>query len=120
MWANAAEKGVMKYLGTTMRMIPGKWPVIWVGQYNHKKTSLGVCENCANAKATQKNMPKISTGEKATVINGRWFHDSSTLKVHKVEKGSSKIWDLTVDGGLTGFTFTGIYNKKNEFVQSMC
>ncbi len=58
---------------------------------------LGVCESCANAKARQKNMPKVSTGEKETVINGRWFHNSSTLKVHKGEKGSSKIWDLTVD-----------------------
>jgi hypothetical protein len=56
-----------------------------------------VCESCANAKARQKNMPKISAGEKATVINGQWFHDSSTLKVHKGEKGSSKIWDLTDD-----------------------
>jgi hypothetical protein len=54
-------------------------------------------------------VPKISTGEKATVINGRWFHDSSTLKVHKGEKGSSKIWDLAVDE-LTGILFTGIYN----------
>ncbi len=44
-----------------------------------------VCESCANAKARQKNMFKISAGEKATVINGRWFHDSSTLKVHKGE-----------------------------------
>ncbi len=64
-------------------------------------------------------MLKISTGEKATVINGRWFQDSSTLKVHKGEKGSSKIWDLTVDE-LTGIPFTGIDNKKNEFVESMC
>jgi hypothetical protein len=80
---------------------------------------LGVCENCANAKARQKSMPKISAGEKATVINGRWFHDSSTLKVHKGEKDSSKIWDLTIVE-LTGFPFTGICNKKNKFVQSMC
>ncbi len=80
---------------------------------------LGVCQSCANAKAKQKNVPKISTGEKTTVINGRWFHDSSTLKVHKDEKGSSKIWDLTVDE-LTGFPFTGIYIKTNEFFESMC
>jgi hypothetical protein len=46
-------------------------------------------------------------------------HDSSTLKVHKGEKGSSKIWDLTVDE-LTGIPFTGIYNKQNEFIESMC
>ncbi len=78
-----------------------------------------MCESCANAKARQKNVPKISTGEKATVINGRWFHDSSTLKVHKGEKGSSKIWDLTVDE-LTGIPFTGIHNKKNECIESMC
>jgi hypothetical protein len=56
-----------------------------------------MCESCANAQSKQKNVPRISTGEKATVINGRWIHDSSTLKVHKDEKGSSKIWDLTVD-----------------------
>ncbi len=80
---------------------------------------LGVCESCANAKARQKNVPKISTGEQATVINGRWFHDSSTLRLHKGDKGSNKIWDLTVDE-LTGIPFTGIHNKKNEFIESMC
>jgi hypothetical protein len=76
-----------------------------------------VCKSCVNAKARQKNVPKISTGEKATVINGRWFHDSSTLKVHKGEKGSSKIWDLTVDE-LTGIPFTGIYNKKMSLLRA--
>jgi hypothetical protein len=80
---------------------------------------LGGCESCANAKARQKNMSEISTEEKATVINGRWFHDSSTLNVRKGEKGSSKIWDLFVDE-LTGIPFTGIYNNKNEFIESMC
>ncbi len=78
-----------------------------------------MCESCANAKARQKNVPKISTGEKATVINSRWFHESSTLKMHKGKNGSSKIWDLTVDE-LTGIPFTGIYNNKNEFVESAC
>jgi hypothetical protein len=39
--------------------------------------------------------------------------------VHKGEKGSSKIWDVTVDE-LTGIPFTGIYNNKNEFVEGMC
>ncbi len=85
---------------------------------NHKRT-LGVCEKCANAKARQKNVRKISPGEKTKVINGRWFHDSSTLKVHKSDKGSSKIWGLTVDE-LTGIPFTGIYIKKNEFIKNMC
>ena len=65
-------------------------------------------------------MPIVSTGEKATVINGRWrFYDNSTLKVHKGDTGTSKIWDLTVDE-LTGLPFTGIYNKKNEFIENMC
>jgi hypothetical protein len=64
-------------------------------------------------------MPKISSREKATVIKGRLLHDKSTLKVHKGEKGSSKIWDLTVDE-LTGIPFTGIYNKKNDFNGSIC
>jgi hypothetical protein len=85
---------------------------------NHRGP-LGICESCASAKARQKNVTKISTGEKATVINGRLFHDSTTMKVQKGEKGSSKIWDLTVDE-LTGIPFTGIYNKKNEFIESMC
>ncbi len=80
---------------------------------------LGVCESFANAKARQKNAPGISTGDKATAINGRWFHNSSNLKMHKGEKGSSKIWDLTVDE-LTGIPFTGMYNKNNEFIESMC
>jgi hypothetical protein len=75
---------------------------------------LGVCDSCASAKARQKNVPKISTGEKATVINSWWFHDSSTLKVHKGETGSSKIWNLTVDE-LTGISFTGIYSKKRVY-----
>jgi hypothetical protein len=83
------------------------------------KGSLGICESCANAKAKQKNVPTVSTGEKATVINGRWFHDDSTLKVHKGETGTSKIWDLTVDE-LTGLPFTEVYNRKNEFIENMC
>ncbi len=53
------------------------------------------------------------------MINGGWFHESSTLKVHKVDKGSNKIWYLTVDE-LTGIPFTGIYNMKIEFIESMC
>ncbi len=56
-------------------------------------------------------MPIVSTGEKATVRNGRWLHDNFTLKVHKGETSTSKIWDLTVDE-LAGLPFTGIYNKK--------
>jgi hypothetical protein len=80
---------------------------------------LGICGSCANAKARQKNVPKVSTGEKVRVINGRWFHDNSTLKVHKGETGTSKIWELTVNE-LTGLPFTGIYNKKNEFIENMC
>jgi hypothetical protein len=83
------------------------------------KGSLGICESCANAKAKQKNVPTVSTGEKATVINGRWFHGNSTLKVHKGETGTSKIWDPTVDE-LTGLPFTGVYNRKNEFIENMC
>jgi hypothetical protein len=83
------------------------------------RRSLGMCESCANAKTWQKTVPKISTGEKATVINGRWFQGNSTLKVHKGQKGTIKIWNLTVDE-LTGLPWTGIYNKKNEFTESMC
>ncbi len=38
--------------------------------------------------------------------------------MHKGVKGSSKIWDLTVDE-LAGIPFTGIYNKKNEIVEKL-
>ncbi len=70
-------------------------------------------------KARQKNMPKISTGEKATVINGRCFQNNSTLNVHKGQKGITKIWNLTVDE-LTGLPWTRIYNMKNEFIEGIC
>ncbi len=62
-------------------------------------------------------MPKVSNGEKATVINGRWFHDNSTLKLHKGETGTSKIWDLTVDE-VTRLPFTEIYNKKMSLLRT--
>jgi hypothetical protein len=39
--------------------------------------------------------------------------------LHKGDKGSNTIWDLTV-AELTGIIFTGIYNKKNVFIESMC
>ncbi len=51
--------------------------------------------------------------------NGRLFHDNSDIKVQKVEKGPTKIWDLTVDE-LIGLPSTGIYSKNNEFVENMC
>ncbi len=79
--------------------------------------SLGIRESCANVKARQKNLPKVSTGEKATVTNGRWFHGNSTLKVHKDETSASKIWDLTADE-LTGLPFTRIYNKKMSLLRT--
>ena len=34
-----------------------------------------VCQSCAESKAKQKNVHKISTGTKATVPNGRLYHD---------------------------------------------
>ncbi len=86
------------------------------------RMSLGMCESCescANAKARQKTEPKISISEKATVINGRWFQDNSTQQVRKGQKVTTKTWTLTVDE-LIGLPWTGIYNKKNEFIESMC
>ncbi len=52
--------------------------------------SLGLCKSCANAKTRQKNLPKTSTGEKATVKNGQWFHYSSTLKEHTGRKALAR------------------------------
>ncbi len=77
--------------------------------------SLTICKSCANAKARQKN-PKMLTGEKATVMKGKWFEDNSMLKVHKGQKGKTKIWNLTVDDshGL------GFITKKKEFTECMC
>jgi hypothetical protein len=78
---------------------------------------LGICKSHANVKVRQKKLPKELTGEKTIVINGRWFHDNSTI--NKGEKGTIKIWYLTVDE-LTGLPWTWIYNKKNEIIESMC
>ncbi len=38
--------------------------------------------------------------------------------MHKGEKGTTKIWNLTFNE-LPGHPWTGIYNKKNDFIESM-
>ncbi len=53
------------------------------------------------------------------MINGRLLQGNSTVKVPNNLKGTTKIWSLTVDE-LTGLPWTGIYNKNNEFIESMC
>ena len=39
------------------------------------------CQDCAEAKAKQKNIPKITEGKKADVPNGGLFMDLATIKV---------------------------------------
>ena len=39
------------------------------------------CQECAEAKAKHKNIPKITEGEKAEVPNGRLFMDLAMIKV---------------------------------------
>jgi hypothetical protein len=39
--------------------------------------------------------------------------------VYKGQKDTTKFWNLTVDE-LTGLPWIGIYNKKNEYIESMC
>ncbi len=41
---------------------------------------LKICKICAIREAQQKNMPKESSGEKAKVPKGRWFHDIAMVK----------------------------------------
>ena len=38
------------------------------------------CESCAEAKAKQKNLPQMSSIEKAREPNGRLYHDLATVK----------------------------------------
>lgn len=38
------------------------------------------CQNCAEAKAKQKNVPKESHGAKATEPNGRLYHDLAKVE----------------------------------------
>jgi hypothetical protein len=64
------------------------------------RRSLEICDSCANAKARQKYVPNISTSEKATMINGRWFQEKSTLKVHKGQKGTTKTWNFKLMSSL--------------------
>ena len=41
------------------------------------------CQECAESKAKQKNIPKITKGEKTDVPNGRLYMDLTTIKVPK-------------------------------------
>jgi hypothetical protein len=45
------------------------------------RTGLATCESCAIGKVQQRNVPKESSGEKATTFNGRVGHDLSKIKV---------------------------------------
>jgi hypothetical protein len=54
--------------------------------------------------------------EKVNRLEERLKKARTKKLTRKSQKGTTKIWDLTVDG-LTGLPWTGIYKKKNQFIK---
>lgn len=77
------------------------------------------CQDCTLAKAKQKNIPKVSQGEKATVPNGRVFLDNSTLRPPEGVKGSKRVWTIVVDEA-TGVEQSFFNPQKNDFIETIC
>ena len=78
------------------------------------------CVACAEAKAKQKNVPKVSDHEPTTDTNGRVHLDLATIKT---PKGGSKItkpnWRIIVDEK-TQLKFSDFFETKNGMVEPTC
>ena len=81
--------------------------------------SMKPCDACTIAKAQQKNVAKTSSGEKTKDVNGRWYHDISTVKSRdKSLNVSTPQWHMIVDE-LSGLKYSQFYAKKSAFVEPM-
>ena len=88
------------------------------------KISRGVlkpCESCTNTKAKQKNVPKKSSGMKATEPDGKWYQDIATIRA---KKGSGITvqypnWQIIVDE-FTGLKRSGFHASKSGIIESTC
>ena len=79
------------------------------------------CQSCAESKAKQKNIPKVTEGAKATAPNERLLQDVATVKARSgVEARVSKPqWQNIVDE-LTGVIFPAFFKSKDEIVEATC
>lgn len=92
------------------------------GKYLGYEIARGVlqpCESCALAKARQRNVPKVGTGEKATEPNGRWFMDQSQLKPPKGIQGTKTTWSIIVDE-YSNCGMSGFYDTKDAMIEPFC
>ena len=79
------------------------------------------CEDCAIAKAKQKNVNKDASAKKAERPNERWSHDIATIKPPKRSGLTMRRpnWHILVDE-FTGMKFSAFYPRKNDIVEPMC
>ena len=78
-----------------------------------------VCESCARGKAKQKNIPKISTGEKATAYGGRFHHDITTIKGREGVVCTTPVMHCQLDE----FSDEGevwFYKRKDLMIEGYC
>ncbi len=85
------------------------------------RAGYATCESCAIGEAQQRNVPKESSGEKATTFNGRVGQDLSKIKVPEgldvtINKPN---WHIMVDQ-LSGFKRSNFFVTKNEIINYMC
>lgn len=84
------------------------------------KGKLELCESCAFlAKAPQKNVPKIGTGEKATEPNGRWYTNQSQLKPPEGIPGTKTTWSIVV-AEYTNLGVSAFYAAKDKMIEPFC
>ncbi len=72
------------------------------------------CESCTLAKAQQKNVPKIGTGEKATERNGQWYTNQLQLKSQEGVPGKKSTWNIIVDESTPIVECPFLYHKRCE------
>ena len=79
------------------------------------------CENCAVAKAKQKNVPKAPNNKKAENPGDRIYLDIATIKKPKgnVKVNPRRNWCIMVDKK-TQIKFSEFYEKKNDMVEPTC
>jgi hypothetical protein len=84
------------------------------------RNGFATCESCAIGKAQQRNIPKESSGEKATPFNGRMGHDLSKIKVpERLDVTINMLnWHIMVDQS-SGFKQIKSFVTKNEIINDM-
>lgn len=78
--------------------------------------TLGVCQNCAEAKAKKKSVPQKGDGPTSTLEKRRYFLDLSTLKDSKTGKRCRWVWRIMVEQ-LTQYKFSDFFLSKDGMVE---